>query len=290
MNRLVKIVALALEAPEREVVLGDLAECGSPVAGALLDVSGLVLRRQLLIWTTWRPWLALIGVAGVSGYHLGWMHAALSMALFQQTAAWKHYGVHYNTGVTSFRDQVTHMTALAAAIFCWTAVNGSLLRRLSGRAGWLTWLVFYLAVFYFPAARILSSSGVDYGNQPWWATVRWLVPHSAESAAMVAGLFVIPFICGVLGKIALIKPITILCTIAAAILGGSHAHDLEAFSSGTFPAASWHNVLGPYLLAGWPVLIVARILRPTEVGSAGGCTPLEHSCHSSARRDDGHEV
>ena len=52
MNWIVRLTARALEPREREIVLGDLAECGSSGAGALFDVLDLVVRRQLLIWTS----------------------------------------------------------------------------------------------------------------------------------------------------------------------------------------------------------------------------------------------
>jgi hypothetical protein len=41
----------------------------------------------------------------------------LSGGIFEQVVAWWRYGVHYNTGVTSFRDDVIQMSCLAAAIF-----------------------------------------------------------------------------------------------------------------------------------------------------------------------------
>ena len=144
MNWIVRLTARALEPREREIVLGDLAECGSSGAGALFDVLDLVVRRQLLIWTSWRPWFALIALVGISGFYLNGMLTALSGEIFEQVTAWRRYGVHYNTGVTSFHDDVIQMSCLAAAIFWWTAVNASLLRRLSGRAGWLTGLLFYV--------------------------------------------------------------------------------------------------------------------------------------------------
>ena len=55
MNWLVRLTARALAPGECEIVLGDLAECGSSGPRALFDVLGLVVRRQLLIWTSWRP-------------------------------------------------------------------------------------------------------------------------------------------------------------------------------------------------------------------------------------------
>jgi len=59
-----------LEPREREAVLGDLAEAGGPVLHGLLDVLGLSLRRQALLWKSWRPWVATFGVALPNSFQL----------------------------------------------------------------------------------------------------------------------------------------------------------------------------------------------------------------------------
>ena len=60
---LVEVAARLLERGEREAVLGDLLETGEGVWRGLLDVFGLVIRRQLLHWKNWQPWLAVFGLA-----------------------------------------------------------------------------------------------------------------------------------------------------------------------------------------------------------------------------------
>jgi hypothetical protein len=60
---LVEVAARLLERGEREAVLGDLLETGEGTWRGLLDVLGLVIRRQLSHWKTWRPWLAMFGLA-----------------------------------------------------------------------------------------------------------------------------------------------------------------------------------------------------------------------------------
>jgi hypothetical protein len=60
---LVEIAARLLERGEREAVLGDLLETGEGTWRGLLDVLGLVIRRQLLHWKNWQPWLAVFGLA-----------------------------------------------------------------------------------------------------------------------------------------------------------------------------------------------------------------------------------
>jgi hypothetical protein len=60
---LVEVVSQLLERDEREAVRGDLAEAGESGWRGLLDVLGLVIRRQALLWKNWRPWLAAFGLA-----------------------------------------------------------------------------------------------------------------------------------------------------------------------------------------------------------------------------------
>lgn len=60
---LVEFAAQLLERDEREAVLGDLLETGVTGLHGLLDVIGLVVRRQLIQWKSWRPWLAAFGLA-----------------------------------------------------------------------------------------------------------------------------------------------------------------------------------------------------------------------------------
>jgi hypothetical protein len=52
--------ALLLEPTEREVVCGDLAETGASDTRALVEILGLVIRRQAACWSEWRPWAALL--------------------------------------------------------------------------------------------------------------------------------------------------------------------------------------------------------------------------------------
>jgi hypothetical protein len=60
---LVNALLHGLSPDERDAVHGDLLELQTPVSRALLDVSGLVLRRQAQLWGHWRPWLAVCGLA-----------------------------------------------------------------------------------------------------------------------------------------------------------------------------------------------------------------------------------
>src|SRR5258708_31185497 len=60
---LVEVAVRLLERDEGEAALGDLLETGEVGWRGLLDVLGLVVRRQILHWRSWRPWLAVFGLA-----------------------------------------------------------------------------------------------------------------------------------------------------------------------------------------------------------------------------------
>jgi len=253
MIRLAELVGLALDPRERESVLGDLAECGTSGGRAFFEVLGLVARRQLLIWTDWRPWFGLIGIVGISGFCLSRLFGQVSLNIFQQVSAWRHFRVHYNVGVTSFRDVMIYVGCLSGAIFCWTAVNTCVLKAFSRRAFWLTVLLFYVVVHGSAMAwAIFSGASVIRGNPPWWIFLTPVPP--LHPVALL--LFVLPAICGARRRLPGIVPLTVIFTIAAALLGEYHAHDLERLSGGSFRPAAWPAIIAPYLLVSWPVFLV----------------------------------
>ena len=57
--KLVDLASRLLEPAEGEVVQGDLAESGESSWQALAGILGLVLRRQINLWRSWRPWCVL---------------------------------------------------------------------------------------------------------------------------------------------------------------------------------------------------------------------------------------
>jgi len=82
----VEWVSRLLDEREREIVRGDLAECGSSPARALREMVELVLRRQAAAWLDWRPWFALASVVIPLGFLLShasrwWaMHTAIDLS------------------------------------------------------------------------------------------------------------------------------------------------------------------------------------------------------------------
>jgi hypothetical protein len=79
--KLIEVMALQLTPTEREIVLGDLIETGETAWGGMREVSGLVARRQLQLWSGWRPWLAASGLAFPCSLMLMGFSFAISLEL-----------------------------------------------------------------------------------------------------------------------------------------------------------------------------------------------------------------
>jgi hypothetical protein len=57
------MAARLLTRDEREAILGDLTEAGASARQGVLEILGVVIRREAALWYDWRPWLAACGVA-----------------------------------------------------------------------------------------------------------------------------------------------------------------------------------------------------------------------------------
>ncbi len=137
MNPIVEWLARLLPADERDAVLGDLAEADSTRGEAVLALLGLFARRQLLVWTDWRPWIALFGLAIVVGMFLSEFVFRFIVALHQQLATYWPYGTHQENGL-SIGQNVLHLVCVFLALFAWTWTTGFVLGSLSGRTIWFT--------------------------------------------------------------------------------------------------------------------------------------------------------
>lgn len=125
---LVELGTRLLDPEEREVVLGDLVETHETTWRGLLDVFGLVLRRQAGLWRDPRPWLAGFVVALPSTYLL--MIASFSVSCtYQRLVNHTIFVGNWPTGQEGFPLLLCHMLLLIA--WSWTAgyVVGSVSRR-----------------------------------------------------------------------------------------------------------------------------------------------------------------
>jgi hypothetical protein len=145
MSRLMDILSRALEPDERDAVRGDLAESGVTGGAALLDVVGLVIRRQAELWKDWHPWLALAGLVGVAATLLSGLAFQFDGEILMQVRTYWRHGVHYGTGLSVGEDAV-YFVLLFLALVSWSWAGGFLLGSLSGRATWIGGTLFCLVV------------------------------------------------------------------------------------------------------------------------------------------------
>jgi hypothetical protein len=141
---LTEVAAHLLRQEEREVVLGDLSEAQESPWRGLLNVLGLVTRRQLLLWKSWRPWLSGFGLALPCSFLL--MGASIGVS-----QAYQHLGLP-----GTFNQQPLFLCeVLLLALWSWS--GGFVVGRLSRSTLWISVLLcfspclFCLARFRIPS-------------------------------------------------------------------------------------------------------------------------------------------
>ena len=256
--RLVDILSRMLDTDERQAVRGDFAESGQSVARAIRDISDLVVRRQIGLWTVWQPWLALVGIACLAGVPLSRIAFRLNVELGQQLAVYYTYGVHLGTLLTPQQD-IAWLLCLAIALLLWSWTCGFVLGSLSGPAVWLTWFVFYFMVLDFASVRfVLSGNIILRDSQP----VRILM--AAALPLNPAGLlFSFSALWGAfMGVRRRVLPSRTACILASAItiftilvtwMSGWYETAHELWSSGAWHGDSWATRLLPFVVVSWPI-------------------------------------
>jgi hypothetical protein len=136
MTDLLELTAQLLEPSEREAVLGDLAEAGESGWRGLVNVLGLVIRRQTIPWKSWRPWLAAFGLA---------LPASFLLLGFSLSVSW-----HYR----NFVDMGAGLLLLVSQVFllaAWSWSSGFVVGSLSRRTLWAS-----IAASCFPCLFCLA--------------------------------------------------------------------------------------------------------------------------------------
>ena len=136
---LTEIAAHLLRDEEREAVLGDLSEAHESAWRGLLDVLGLVVRRQLLLWKNWRPWVSGFGLAFPSSFLL--MGASVGVGMAYQ-------GLNAAKSLNQPSLFLFQILLLAA----WSWSSGFVAGKLSRQTLWTSVLLF-LAPCLFCLAR-----------------------------------------------------------------------------------------------------------------------------------------
>lgn len=123
--RLVEGTASWLEEPEREAVLGDLAESGEAAWRGVAAVMGLAMRRQAELWANWRPWLAVFGVALPSSFQL------MGFSLLVSRMAGQLLGAERPGGT-----ELGLLVCRVVLLLCWAWSGGFVVGSLSRRTLW----------------------------------------------------------------------------------------------------------------------------------------------------------
>ena len=130
---LVEMAARLLAAEEREPVLGDLAEAQASAREGVLEIFGLVIRRQAALWCDWRPWLAAFGVALPGTLLLEGVSLSVSCT-FQRLSGVAVYGWCSRTGQEGVPLLLCHILLLLA----WSWTSGFVVGSLSRRTLWVS--------------------------------------------------------------------------------------------------------------------------------------------------------
>jgi hypothetical protein len=130
---LISLAAQFLEREEREAVEGDLIEGGGSAFRGLLDVTGLIIRRQAILWKNWRPWLAAFGLALPSTLLLMGLSVSVSRAYREliDPAILQATGVTVSPG---FWLLVCNVALLVA----WSWTGGFVVGSISRRTVWVS--------------------------------------------------------------------------------------------------------------------------------------------------------
>ena len=126
-----RLATRLLEPPEREVVLGDLAEADTSPLDSLRQVLGLGLRRHASLWLQWRPWVAGPGLAVPASFLLMGVSLTVSDAFLSEHTA------------GNLAKLLTQMCLLLG----WSWTSGFVVGRLSRRTLWASILLALLPCF-----------------------------------------------------------------------------------------------------------------------------------------------
>jgi len=157
---MVESLSRLLDGDEREVVRGDLAECGTNPAQALCEMIGLVIRRQAVLWCDWRPWFMLASVVIPIGLLLS--YATRSWGVTSGTDIsiyWRFWDFSYLAVPGWRRDVIAVAVRIGSgclALVGWSWTCGFVLGRVSRRTVGLTVAMFAVAVFFGTMGTVIA--------------------------------------------------------------------------------------------------------------------------------------
>ena len=152
--KLIGLLSKMLEPEEREAVIGDIIESRADAWSAAADVAGLAMRRQLLEWRSWKPWLAAFGLALPASLLLMGLSLTVSRAYqdLLNPAVHRVTGLWVGAGFWLFLCNVLLLLG-------WAWSGGQVLSMLSRRTLWISVLFsFAPCLFCLTRFRVESMS------------------------------------------------------------------------------------------------------------------------------------
>jgi hypothetical protein len=188
---LLEIAAGLLEPDDRDGVLGDLVEAGETAWQAFCGVLGLLVRRQAMLWKSWRPWASSVGLALPASFLLMGFSVSVSSS-FQYLLT--------DGPVTSGRIQL--LVSQLVLLTAWSWTSGFVVGSLSRRTLWVSIAssclpcLFCLARFRESAlpsvCLLLFLAPALWGAWRGWRRARLTLPSSILLALVTTTLMILP--------------------------------------------------------------------------------------------------
>lgn len=160
MSYLLGVVLGALDKDEREVVCGDLLEARESPTASVFQVLSLVIKKQMVLWAEWQPWLVLATVAFPLAVVLS--QTAKDFAGWSAIYSWMLIN---NTDVAMLRspgfwsgvwESSWVIGKFAFVLFCCSWACGRLIAQLSRKARLSMAFLFMLTSFFVIVVGIPS--------------------------------------------------------------------------------------------------------------------------------------
>jgi hypothetical protein len=194
---LLEVVSGLLEPDERAAVRGDLIELGQTDRAALLEVSGLVVRRYAAAWFELRPWIALAVVVVPVGVVLSiasrwWAYGSIDVAwLWVHSAEWSYF---QNPGWRgAFVSSVVRTPLDYLTLVCWSWTTGFVLASLSHRAAWMNGGLFGALLFL----GTMGTTTAARSHAVHAAELTWMLSEEVLPAAVRTVVVMFPLALGV---------------------------------------------------------------------------------------------
>jgi hypothetical protein len=219
-----------LESHEQDAVLGDIAESDMSSGQALIELLGLVMRRQAALWKDWQPWLALLGLVAPLGMLLSlvsrWWADGSAIYSYIYIENWTWWYLASPGARSDLAHTIARFLTDYLALVGWSWTIGFVLGSLSRCTVWLNAIVFYLVLF----AGTLGST--TSARNPMNDGIFSLAFYSVVfPLALRTALVVVPSLCGMHKGIrlaALPLPKTLLWALPILVLTLLAHRSLEA--------------------------------------------------------------